>query len=297
MLTAVPSPADEAAPGHLLLAAGRRRRRAAAAEARDAPPRRYGIETHVLAPDDPKWVHEDAELAPRARPGCTAPATSGRGRRMRPASRCAVRRAMLVPDESVPLERDRDPRRDPDRARRGDRRHPHDLAARLRASRGRRREERARRAVGGRPPRLARRPPSPPHREPARAAKERVGAGVAHLVARRADAIVAVSDAIADEARAPRARAAPSRPSRTAATSTTSPGSSTSRRTASGSRTRAASSGSATRGRSSLRCRVGPRRCRRALRRRLPGRRPRVGGAARLGDRLELVPTSRGGAR
>ena len=23
-----------------------------------------GIETHVLAPDDPKWVHEDAELAP-----------------------------------------------------------------------------------------------------------------------------------------------------------------------------------------------------------------------------------------
>ena len=23
-----------------------------------------GIETHVLAPDDPKWIHEDADLRP-----------------------------------------------------------------------------------------------------------------------------------------------------------------------------------------------------------------------------------------
>src|ERR1044072_7406258 len=39
----------------------------------------FGIETHVLAPDDPKWVHRD-EGGPRLRrrPGCTAPATTPR---------------------------------------------------------------------------------------------------------------------------------------------------------------------------------------------------------------------------
>ena len=38
-----------------------------------------GIETHVLAPDDPKWIHRDDELQPPTRRGCTGPATSARG--------------------------------------------------------------------------------------------------------------------------------------------------------------------------------------------------------------------------
>ena len=38
-----------------------------------------GIETHVLAPDDPQWVHRDDELQCRRRRGCTARATSASG--------------------------------------------------------------------------------------------------------------------------------------------------------------------------------------------------------------------------
>ena len=88
-----------------------------------------GIETHVLAPDDPKWIHRDDELARRRRRGSTASATSGpRGRRPaeelhgRRASRARVQarlfgRRLLVPDENVTWNADRDPGGDLDRPR------------------------------------------------------------------------------------------------------------------------------------------------------------------------------------
>jgi glycosyltransferase involved in cell wall biosynthesis len=74
-----------------------------------------GIETHVLAPDDPKWVHRDDELAPpslawvhRARylgPKGRKPAEELHGtrglERVTRQARLAGRR-LLVPDENVP---------------------------------------------------------------------------------------------------------------------------------------------------------------------------------------------------
>ena len=73
-----------------------------------------GIETHVLAPDDPKWVHADADLQPpthawvhRARylgPRGRKPAEELYGRtgldRVSRQARLAFRR-VLVPDENV----------------------------------------------------------------------------------------------------------------------------------------------------------------------------------------------------
>jgi len=73
-----------------------------------------GIETHVLAPDDPKWIHTDAELKPptqawihRARyigPKGRKPAEELHGRqgldRYQRQARLAFRR-VLVPDENV----------------------------------------------------------------------------------------------------------------------------------------------------------------------------------------------------
>ena len=139
---------------------------------------------------------------------------------------------------------------------RGHRRRAHDLAAELGAPDRRGGEEGDGRALGRRPARLARRAPAPARRARSPSARRRRREhAVARLVARQADAIVTVSDAIAEEARALEPRGARGRRSRTAATSTTSPGSSTTAATASGSRTRAASSASATRGRS---CRRSP---------------------------------------
>src|SRR5258707_458522 len=74
-----------------------------------------GIETHVLAPDDPKWVHRDDELEPptqawvhRARyvgPRGRRPAQELHGKtgieRMRTHAKLFGRR-LLVPDENVP---------------------------------------------------------------------------------------------------------------------------------------------------------------------------------------------------
>ena len=74
-----------------------------------------GIETHVLAPDDPKWIHSDPELQPptqawvhRARylgPRGRKPAEELHGRRgldrASRQARLALRRT-LVPDENVP---------------------------------------------------------------------------------------------------------------------------------------------------------------------------------------------------
>src|SRR3954466_8631015 len=75
----------------------------------------FGIETHVLAPDDPKWVHRDDELEPptqawvhRARyvgPAGRRPAQELHGKtgieRMRTHAKLFGRR-LLVPDENVP---------------------------------------------------------------------------------------------------------------------------------------------------------------------------------------------------
>src|SRR4051812_10505355 len=74
-----------------------------------------GIETHVLAPDDPKWVHRDDELEPptqawvhRARyvgPAGRRPAQELHGKtgieRMRTHAKLFGRR-LLLPDENVP---------------------------------------------------------------------------------------------------------------------------------------------------------------------------------------------------
>jgi len=74
-----------------------------------------GVETHVLAPDDPKWVHRDDELEPptqawvhRARyvgPAGRRPAQELHGKtgieRMRTHAKLFGRR-LLVPDENVP---------------------------------------------------------------------------------------------------------------------------------------------------------------------------------------------------
>ena len=74
-----------------------------------------GIETHVLAPDDPKWIHRDEELRaadagvrpPRAlpRPEGAPPgrgAARHDGRRPRAgAGAAAAGRRLLVPDENV----------------------------------------------------------------------------------------------------------------------------------------------------------------------------------------------------
>ena len=171
----------------------------------------------MLAPDDPKWVHRDDEL-PAADAGVGAPRALRRP--ARPAARatsCTARtglerlgvqarlfgRRLLVPDENVTWNLTAIPAAIRIVAARGDRRRADDLAAELGALRRRGGQARDRRALGRRPARLARRPPAP-----ARATsrlvrlKEQGEHGVAALVARYADAIVAAAEAIAEEARA-----------------------------------------------------------------------------------------------
>jgi glycosyltransferase involved in cell wall biosynthesis len=104
-----------------------------------------------------------------------------------------------APGRERALERHRDSGRDPDRQARGHRRRADDVAAELRPPRRRRREEGHRRALGRRLALVAH-----PHRRAERLAvrvKEQGEHAVAKLVARSADAVVAVSDAIAAEAR------------------------------------------------------------------------------------------------
>jgi glycosyltransferase involved in cell wall biosynthesis len=174
-----------------------------------------GIETHVLAPDDPKWVHRDPDLriptqawvhrvrylGPKARkPAEELHGTEGFERALVHA-RIASRR-LLVPDASVTW----------------------NLTAIPAAIRIARREAidavittsppgsvhfvgaAVKRATGAswladlRDPLIAN-----PHRRAdtaATRAKQAAAAGVARLVARSADAIACVSDAIADEVRA-----------------------------------------------------------------------------------------------
>jgi glycosyltransferase involved in cell wall biosynthesis len=173
-----------------------------------------GIETHVLAPDDPKWIHEDAELrAPtqawvhRARyvgPKGRRPAEELHGKegvsRALVHARLAGRR-LLVPDENVSWNLTAIP-------------------AAIRIARA----EGVDAVITTSPPNSVHLIGSAvkratgvkwvadlrdslvahPHRRAERIAvraKEKVDEGVARLVTRYADAITCVSDAIADEAR------------------------------------------------------------------------------------------------
>jgi glycosyltransferase involved in cell wall biosynthesis len=182
-----------------------------------------GIETHVLAPDDSKWIHQDAELpvptqawVHRARylgPKGRKPAEELHGtvglERTLVHARLASRR-LLVPDENVSW----------------------NLTAIPAAIRIARREKidvvlttsppnsvhlvgaAVKRATGAKwVADLRDSLVAHPHRRAESLAvrgKEKVDEGVARLVARYADAITCVSDAIADEARAfsPRGRVA-----------------------------------------------------------------------------------------
>jgi glycosyltransferase involved in cell wall biosynthesis len=172
-----------------------------------------GIETHVLAPDDPKWVHADPELQPptqawihRARyfgPKGRKPAEELHGRHgldlVSRHARLAFRR-FLVPDENVSWNLTAIPTAlrivrsegidvvlttSPPSS-------VHLIGAAVKRATG------VRWVADLRDSLLAH-----PHRRPEHLAartKERTEATVARLVARSADAIVAVSEAIADEA-------------------------------------------------------------------------------------------------
>ena len=175
-----------------------------------------GIETHVLAPDDPQWIHRDEALrvptqawVHRARylgPSGRKPAEELHGKAgSRPADDpgAAVRPPRARARRERAVEPHRDPRRDPARAQARDRRRDHDVAAELDPPRRRRGEAGDRAPAGWRT--CATRPIAHVHRRSESAAvraKEKVDVGVAKLVARSADAIVCVADFIADEVRA-----------------------------------------------------------------------------------------------
>ena len=174
-----------------------------------------GIETHVLAPDDPKWVHRDPDLriptqawvhrvryvGPKARkPAEELHGTEGLGRALVHA-RIASRR-LLVPDASVTWNLTAIP------AAIGIARREaidavittsppgsvHFVGAAVKRATG------TRWLADLRDPLIAN-----PHRRAdtaATRAKQAAAAGVARLVARSADAISCVSDAIAEEVRA-----------------------------------------------------------------------------------------------
>src|SRR6266498_2701246 len=174
----------------------------------------HGIETHVLAPHDPKWIHSDPDLAPptqawihRARylgPRSRKLADDLHGRegldRLSRQARSLSRR-VLVPDENVGWNLTAIPAAvriaraegidvvlttSPPNS-------VHLIGAAVKRITGARWVADLRDSVGAHP-----------HRRVERAsarAKEKVSESVAHLVARRADVIVAASEAIADEAR------------------------------------------------------------------------------------------------
>jgi glycosyltransferase involved in cell wall biosynthesis len=173
-----------------------------------------GIETHVLAPDDPKWLHEDADLPlPTQAWVHRARYVGPRGRRLadelhgRTGVDLAVRRAatvgrrLLVPDENVTWNATAIPKAISIVRREGidvvlttsPPGSVHLIGAAVKRATGvkwvadlrdsialhaHRRDD----GVGAR-------------------AKQKARAGVAHLVARQADAIVAAADAIAAETR------------------------------------------------------------------------------------------------
>jgi glycosyltransferase involved in cell wall biosynthesis len=173
-----------------------------------------GIETHVLAPDDPKWFHSDPGLAPPTQAWIHRARYLGpRARRLGDelhgrsgldlVSRQArsLSRRVLVPDENVAWNLTAIPA-----AMRIVRTHGIDIVlttsppnsvhlvgAALKRTTGVRWVADLRDSIAAHP-----------HRRVERAAvraKEKVSASVARLVARQADVIVAASDAIAEEAR------------------------------------------------------------------------------------------------
>jgi glycosyltransferase involved in cell wall biosynthesis len=174
-----------------------------------------GIETHVLAPDDPKWIHGDAELpvptqawvhraryiGPKGRrPAEELHGTTGLGRALVHA-RLASRR-LLVPDENVSWNLTAIPA-----AIRIARKEKidvvlttsppnsvHLVGAAVKRATGAKWVADLRDSLVAHPHRRA--------ESMAVRGKEKVDEGVARLVARYADAITCVSDAIADEARA-----------------------------------------------------------------------------------------------
>ena len=175
----------------------------------------FGIETHVLAPSDPKWIHRDDDLQPPSRawvhrvpyvgPRARRPSEELHGRqgleRVATQASLAVRR-VLVPDASVTWNATAIPA-----AIRIVRREGidavvttsppgsvHLVGAAAKKATGVRWVADLRDSLVAHP-----------HRRAESAAvrlKEKTERGVARLVARSADAIVCVSDAIADEARA-----------------------------------------------------------------------------------------------
>jgi glycosyltransferase involved in cell wall biosynthesis len=173
-----------------------------------------GIETHVLAPDDPKWLHEDADLPlPTQAWVHRARYVGPRGRRLadelhgRTGVDLAVRRAatvgrrLLVPDENVTWNATAIPKAISIARSEGidvvmttsPPGSVHLVGAAVQAATG------AKWVADLRDSLLAH-----PHRRADRLAvraKEQAARGVAALVARRADAIVVAADAIADEAR------------------------------------------------------------------------------------------------
>jgi glycosyltransferase involved in cell wall biosynthesis len=175
----------------------------------------HGIETHVLAPDDPKWIHVDSELQlptqawiHRARylgPRSRKLAEELHGRRgLDRVTRQArsLSRRLLVPDENVGWNLTAIPAAvriaraegidvvlttSPPNS-------VHLVGAAVKRTTGARWVADLRDSIAAHP-----------HRRVERAAvraKEKISDQVARLVARQADAIVAASDAIADEARA-----------------------------------------------------------------------------------------------
>jgi glycosyltransferase involved in cell wall biosynthesis len=182
-----------------------------------------GIETHVLAPDDPKWVHTDAELelptqawVHRARyfgPKGRRPAEELHGREglelLTRHARLAFRR-VLVPDENVSWNLTAIPAAirivraqgidvvlttSPPSS-------VHLVGAAVKGATGVRWAADLRDSVVANPHRRS--------ESPLVRAKEKTGEAVARLVARSADAVVTVSDVIADEVRElkPRGRVA-----------------------------------------------------------------------------------------
>jgi len=175
----------------------------------------HGIETHVLAPDDPKWIHVDAELQlptqawiHRARylgPRSRKHADDLHGRRgLDRVTRQArsLSRRLLVPDENVGWNLTAIPAAvriaraegidvvlttSPPNS-------VHLVGAAVKRTTGARWVADLRDSVAAHPHRRVERT--------AVRAKEKISDQVARLVARQADAIVAASDAIADEARA-----------------------------------------------------------------------------------------------
>ena len=176
-----------------------------------------GIETHVLAPDDPRWLHRDEGLrmplqawVHRARyigvsggkPSEVLAGTQGVERAVTRA-RLQLRR-LVVPDENATWAVTAIPK-----GIRLVREHDIDVVVSTSPAvdapdRGRDRAGDGG-ALGGRPPRLAR-CPRIAGRTRRRRRRRRLHERVARLVASRADAITCVSEAISEETRALRPR-------------------------------------------------------------------------------------------